>query len=338
MAIFRLLSQRAIRVGLIVLLVGAIFGYGHFMTPRAPDAFARVFHDVGDAMSSPGMPEYMKLRVDEGAVQEVELNGNTLYYTLNRSPKPVGTLLDYYETLYAGTSTDRDLEPAGARDALLRRIPKKDRAETSDKLDKINEVVNDRFIRFEGDGWGGFATIVSGEESDDDWSRKMTERIASYKTTGMTTDLGDPKIVVAFDDPSQGDTQYFNVWPAGEFDGRAARPRGGDDAPGFDVDDVQRPWGSTRMITFAQRHGNVEYTILAYRGAGTVDGVLSDFAKEMDRDGWAQANRFVEAQAKAEDPEPALLFVKDGREAYVGLRGDPGTGEVTSTIVVYERL
>jgi len=337
MAIFRLLAKRAVRISFIVMLVGLIFGYGHFMTPRGPDAFARVFHDMGDTMNSPGMPEYMKLQVDEGAVQEVYLNDNTLYYTLNRTSKPVGPLLDYYENLYSNSSNDRDLEPPGARDALMKRIPAGTRAETASKLDKTNEVVNDRFIRFEGEGWGGFATIVSGDEGEQDWSRKMTERIGEFQKTGQAKELGDPKIVVAFSDPSQGDTQYFNVWPADNFDHKKVMPRGEEDAPGFDVDDIQRPFGSRRMITFGQQHSGTAYTIVVYRGGGDVDGILGHFAEEMTRDGWAISGRFAESQSRLEDPEPALLFIKDGREAYVGLREDQDSHEVTSTVVMYER-
>lgn len=337
MELFRLLGKRAFRVGLIVLLVGVIFGFGHFMTPRGPDAWARVWVDMGDAMSSPGMPEYMKLQVDDGDVQEVYLNDNTLYYTLNRTEKPIPQLLDYYENLYAGDSTDRQIEPDGAREALLARIPKKDREETANNLDMTNEVLNDRFIRFEGAGWGGFATIVNGEESETAWSARMGERIGRFQETGLASELGDPKIVVAFEDPAADNTQYFNVWPGADFDHKNVKPRGEQDAPGYDIDDIHRPWGSQRMITFGQNHGGVTYTIIVYRGAGTIDETLEHFADEMSRDGWAVSVRFAEAQARAEEPEPALLFVKDGREAYIGLRKSEGDDDVTSTIVVYER-
>ncbi len=336
MELFRLLGKRSLRVGLIVLLVGMIFGYGHFMTPRAPDAWARVWVDMGDALSAPGVPEYMKGAVDEGNVQEVYLNDNTLYYTLNRSEKPIPALLDYYEGLYANDNTDRQIEPEGAREALLARIPKEEREETAAKLDMTNEVINDRFIRFEGTGWGGFATIVTGDESDANWSARMGERIGKFKETGLASDLGAPKIVVAFEDPAEDNTQYFNVWPAETFDHRKVMPRGEEDAPGYDISDIDRPWGSRRMITFGQNHGGVNYTILVYRGPGGIDETLEHFADEMTRDGWAVSARFAEAQAREEEPEPALLFIKDGREAYVGLRQGEGDADVTSTIVVYD--
>jgi hypothetical protein len=333
MAIFRLLAKRGLRVGLIVLLVGLIFGYGHFMTPRAPDALAKVWLDVGDAMNSPGMPEYMKLRVDEGNVQEVYLNDNTLFYTLNRTSKSVPALLDYYETLY--DADDYSLAPEGAKEALLERIPARDREETSYKVDETEKLVQERHVRFEGKGWGGFATIYNGDEGDPDWHHRMTERIASFKQTGLASDLGSPKIVVAFDDPAMGDTQYFNVWPGTDFDHRNVRPDGEKDAPGFDVADIQRPWGSQRMLTFGQNHGGVNYTILVYKGPGRTDEVLEGFVAEMSQDGWAVSTRFAEARAMNEDPEPSMLFIKDGKEAYVGLRTDGD--DVTSTIVLYDR-
>lgn len=337
MAIFRLLAKRAVRVSLIVLLVGLIFGYGHFMTPRGPDAFARVWLDVSDALSSPGMPEYMKLDIDEGAVHEVSLNDNTLFYTLYRTEKPIAALLDYYENLYSPDSKDRKLAPPGAEEALLARIPEADRAETQRKIGATEDVVNDKFVRFEGKGWGGFATLYNGDENEPDWHSRMTRRIQKFKETGKVTDLGDPKILVAFEDPSQGNTQYFNVWPGDDFDFRNVRPQGEQDTPGFDVADIQRPYGSRRMVTFGQSHGGVNYTILVYKGDGQTDEVMEHFVAEMSADGWALSQRVAESQVRQEDPVPAMLFVKEGKEAFVSLKEDPSEGDVTSTIVLYDR-
>jgi hypothetical protein len=338
MAIFRLLSKRAVRVSLIVLLVGLIFGFGHFMTPRAPDAFAKVWLDVGDAMNSPGMPEYMKLNVDEGAVQEVYLNDNTLFYTLYRTEKSVPQLLDYYENLYSPDAKDREsLAPEGAKEAMLARTPKGQRDEALQQIEETEDILNDKFVRFEGKGWGGFATIYNGDENEPDWHNRMTERIRQYKQTGMVAELGSPKIVVAFEDPAEDNTQYFNVWPASDFDGRKVRPKGEQDAPGYDISDIQRPWGSQRMITFGQNHGGVSYSILVYRGAGQTDDVFEHFMSEMAADGWAVSARFAEARALQEDPEPSMLFIKEGKEAYVGLRSLEVEGQVTSTVIVYDR-
>ena len=155
MKIFRLLAKRSLRVGLIVLLVGAVVGFGHFMTPRGPDAWASVVWDLDGAMR--GMPAYMQTQVEEGAVQEVHLNGNTLYYTLYRSSKPVPALLDYYEGLYASDSTDRQIAPPEAKQAYLRRIQDtEERAVQEERITTTEEILNDRFIRFQGEGWGGF--------------------------------------------------------------------------------------------------------------------------------------------------------------------------------------
>ena len=338
MAIFRLLGKRAFRVGLIVLLVGLIFGFGHFMTPRGPDAWARVFVELGDTLGSPGVPEYMQYEVDEGSVQEVYLNDNTLFYTLYRSEKSVPALLDYYENLYSPESAKREsLAPPGAKEALLARVPVGERDETADRIEETEDILNDKFVRFDGKGWGGFATIYNGDENEADWHNRMTERIRKFKDTGLASDLGAPKIVVAFEDPSQDNTQYFNVWPGSDFDHRNVMPRGEADAPGYDVEDIQRPWGSKRMITFGQNHGGVNYTILVYRGEGRTDDVLEHFVSEMTRDGWAVSARFAEARARQDDPEPAMLFIKEGKEAYIGLRPVEREGLVTSTVIVYDR-
>ena len=129
MRFFRALYKRGFRAFLIVLLVGSIFAFGHTMTPRGPDALAKVFiDDVGPALSHPGMPAFMSHQVEEGTVQEVFFNGNQLFYTLNRSDKSPQQLIDYYANLYNGP--DREIAPQAARNEILKTVKDKaDRAE-----------------------------------------------------------------------------------------------------------------------------------------------------------------------------------------------------------------
>jgi hypothetical protein len=337
MQFFRILAKRSLRISLIVLVVGAVLGFGHFMTPRGSEAYAKVFYDLGETLSSPGMPEFMKMQVDEGAVQEVTLNGNKLFYTLYRTDKSIDTLLDYYENLYQ--SKQRVIAPPEARQALLKYVKNsKDRAEHERRINETEKILNDRFIRFEGKAWGGFATIVTGKEGDADYSNDMIARFRKFKKSGMATDLGDPKILVAFKDPSRGDTQYFNVWPADDFDFRNIRPRGEDDAPGGDVLDVPRPFGSRRMVSFAQEHGGTTYEILSYRGRGTAEEVLENMVGTMLDNEWAISAHVEESRQQLEDPEHVGLFSKDdGREAWISVKDEPETDEATTTVVIYDR-
>lgn len=334
---YRKLFQRSFRLSMIALLTGLIFGFGHFMTPREPDAFAKWVYDAADSLSSPGVPEYMKFRVDEEKVQEVYLNGNTLFYTLNRTNKKIPALLDHYEHLYS-TKVDRVIAEPAAIDALVNTVPdKKSRDEHRRQIAMTEKILNDRFIRFEGEGWGGFSTIVTGKEADPDYTGDIHQRFAEMKKTGLASSLGDPKIVVAFDDPSDGSTQYFNVWPDDDFDHRKVRPRGEEDAPGFDIDDIQRPFGARRLLTFSQNHGGVRYSILVYRGQGTTSGVLDEFATEMSTDGWSLSSTFEQARMANGMEEPSLLLAKGNREAYISLRASVSDGTVTSTVIVYDQ-
>jgi hypothetical protein len=330
------LLKRSFKLWMILMLVVLIFSFGHIMTPREPDAFARVYLDAADSLSSPGVPEYMKFQVDEGKVQEVYLNDNRLFYTLNRTDKTIPQLLDYYENLYS-VHNDRVLAEPEAIEAMLKTVPdKKSRDEHRRQIAKTEEILNDRFIRFEGEGWGGFSTIVTGKEADPDYTEDLRQRFMELKETGLASSLGDTKMVVAFEDPSNDSTQYFNVWPDEGFDLRKMRPQGGEDSPGFDIDDIKRPMGSRRLITFAQNHGGVRYSVLVYQGRGNTASVLGDFAAEMITDAWAPSAAFERARAASDSDEPALLMVKGGREAYISLRADRRDGTVTSTIIVYD--
>lgn len=338
MQVFRTLARRSLRVGAIVLCTGAILGAGHLLTPRPPEAMATVFEDLGAAVSHPGMPEYMRLQVDPGAVQQVYLNDNTLFYAQYHSDKSIDALLDYYENLYQGPA--QDIVPEPAKQAILKTVKDpKGRAENEKRIDETERLLNQRHIRFEGRDWGGFATIVTGKEGEADYSRDRVDRFRSFKKSGLVKDLGDPKIVVAFRDAAEGGSQYFTVWPGEDFDQRKVRPRGEEDSPGFDIEDIERPYGSRRLVTFAQEHGNVGYTVLMYRGPGSLHDAESHYAEAMSAEGWALSSRYEEARQRMEDGSPSLLFIKDRREAFVSFKpfDDPAGRGTTSTIVVYDR-
>lgn len=332
---FRPLVQKGLRIALIMSLVGGIFAFGHFMTPEPPDALAEWFLDGGGSLE--GVPAHMQLRVNEGDVNEVYLNGNTMYYTQYSSDKPVGQLLDYYENLYKGDV--RPLADDETKQALLKYVEDpKDRAEHARRIEETERLINERFVRLEGESWGAFATIVTGREGEADWAEDMKKRFQAYDDSRRVGDLGDPKIVVAFDQAGGG-SQYLNVWPDKEFDQRSLRPRKGEDAPGYDIDDIQRPRDSFRMVTFGQEQFGRDYSIIVYRGPGDVRTVEDHFMREMQTDGWGVSTRMLDGKELMEEQEaapPAMLFAKDDREAYVSLQ-ENARGWVTSTIVIYRR-
>ena len=193
--------------------------------------------------------------------------------------------------------------------------------------------MNQRYVSFDGEGWAGFAQIVTGKEGDSDWQKDTVERIRSFKDTGNLNTLGDPKVMVAFDDPSRGDVQYFNVWPGPDFDMKKTRPKDDQDTPGYDVEDIQRPHNSQRLATFAQEHAGVNYEVIVYKHGGQIVDAMEHWYTEMGNDDWAVSSSVEQARAKDLDFAPALLFSKDGREAFIALRKtDEG---VTSTVVVH---
>ncbi len=319
-----------------VLLVGAIFGFGHFMTPNVNDAWARVvLEGVGSALVDEGVPEHMKMRVDEGSVQEVYLNDNTLFYSLYRTDKSISTLLDYYENLYG--SQTRQVVPPEAKAHVLAQYPKAERAAAERRIEETEKIINTHHVRVEDEGWGAFATILTGKEDSMEYTADIVERFREFKKTGQVEDLGKPKIVVAFADPAEGDTQYFTVWPGAEFDQRKVRPRGGEDAPGYDVEDIDRPMHSKRMVTFGQEHGGVSYEVIVYRGPGNTSTVEDHWIEAMQDDGWGISETFAVAREQMDDPTPALLFSKGTREAYISFNRIGGGDEVTSTVVINDR-
>lgn len=334
MEIFRVIIRRSHRVALIVGVIWGIFLLGHFWTPRAPDVQARVFLEMGELLdSAEGVPRFMKSVVEEGDVQEVYLNGNKLFYTHYTTDKSIDSLLDYYEAMY---SEDREILTDEAKQAMLGQIKDKEmRAEAAGKLSVVEDIMKETFVRVDNKDWGGFATIVSGAEGQPDYGRVMAKNFEKYHESGMVDDLGDPKIVVAFRDEPNRSTQYFDVWPGPDFDQRNLRPRKEDDAPGYDVEDIPRPPGSRRLVTFGQNHGGMDYSILVYRGTNSVDYVEDHFLEVMPQEDWGLVPQVMEARDEMEEPEAVLMFAKEsGREAFIRTRQIPGDDFVTTTVLV----
>lgn len=336
MNVFRTLSARGFRVILIGLLVVGVFGFGHFMTPRPPTAEAEVYLKLGKALE--GVPAYMKTRVKDGDVNEVYLNGNTLYYTQYRSSKNIDTLLDYYENMYRGDH--RPVADQAMKDKLLKTVKnKQDRIEHARRIEETEKLLNQRYVRLDGEKWGAFATIVTGKEGDAEWSADMKGRFEEFDKTGEVAALGDAKIVVAFEDDANGGTQYMNVWPGENFNRRNMRPKRREDGVGYDIEDVPRPLGSYRLITFGQELREADYSIHIYRGPSSMDQTETHWLSAMELEGWGLSQNFMAGREKMDeqvDPPNALLFLKDGREAYISLE-ESAENTVTSTVVVYHR-
>ncbi|MCO4768764.1 MAG: hypothetical protein KDA24_01955 [Deltaproteobacteria bacterium] len=336
MNVFRTLSARGFRVVLICVLVVGVFGFGHFMTPRPPTAAAEVYMDLGRALE--GVPAYMKTRVKDGDVNEVYLNGNTLYYTQYRSSKPIDTLLDYYENMYKGDV--REVADQATKDRLLKTVKNaKDRAEHARRIEETEKLINQRYVRLDGEKWGAFATIVTGKEGEAEWSADMKTRFENFDKTGEVSALGDAKIVVAFADDANGGTQYMNVWPDENFNRKNMRPKRRQDGVGYDIEDIPRPRGSFRLITFGQELGDADYSIHIYRGASSIDQAENHFLQAMELEGWGLSQNFMAGREKMEeqmDSPNTFLFLKDGREAYISLE-ESAENSVTSTVVVYHR-
>ncbi len=330
----RSLLTKTFRACTIAALAVAILAFGHLMTPRSSTAFARVFQDLGSALSSPGMPEYMRLQVDEDQVQEVYINDNLLSYTLHRTSKDIGTLLDYYENLYQ--SKKEVIAPEAAREHILATVKDPaDRAEHRRRILETERILNERFIRYQGKSWGAFATIVTGKEGESGYWDDVKQRYQEFRKTGKASSLGDPKLLVAFEDPSEDEVQYFTIWPTQSFDLRNLRPRDQLDAPGYDVDDIERPRGSKRLITFSQTHGGVQYEVLMYRVNSDSFAPLEDhFRSSMLGDGWAISSTYEAARDQMDTPSHGLLFAKGKREAYVSLSRN---GEAINCVVIVQQ-
>ena len=336
MKFFRRVYERAFRVALIALLVAGIFGFGHFMTPKPPMAEAEVYLKLGRALE--GVPAYMKTAVRDGDVNEVYLNGNTLYYTQYHTSKSIDTLLDYYENLYKGDQ--RPVASQADKDKLLKYVKnKKDRAEHARRIEETEKLINQRYVRLDGEQWGAFATIVTGKEGEEDWSKDMKERFDRFDKTRDVSELGDAKIVVAFEDGVNGGAQYMNVWPDENFNQKNMTPKRREDGVGFDIEDIPRPRDSYRLVTFGQELREADYSIHIYRGVGSIDQVEGHFMRELEAEGWGLSQNFMAGRDMMDEEMAApdeLLFLKDGREAYISLEPS-AENTVTSTIVVYNR-
>jgi hypothetical protein len=317
----RRILVRAGRIAAIVAFGAAVFWFGHRNSPLAPPAEASIYQLMGEGFA--GVPSVWELQVDPGAVQVAELNGNHIFYTVERDWRSVSQVLDYYEQLYS----------ASAKMPSVEEVPLKGKkAEDYETfLHEIQPMIDSGVTRMQTDEWGIFGAFVLPDPSDPGFAEEMESRFRAFEDSGKLSDVGDAKFVYALRPPGASETTVMAAWPSRDFDVRAVATDGTQDAPGSDPPDVPRLPGDVRLLSFAQDRPEMTFHMASYESRSSEQQALDFYSTHLPKYDWAEDTGFG---AVAGARGPSRLFTRGRQQCHVSVREDPETLTAVASVLV----
>lgn len=315
--------DRAWRILAIAAFALAVFWFGHRHSPLNPPAQATVFQSLGDAFA--GVPSVWDLQVDPGTVQQATLNGNRIYYTLDKDWRTVSEVLDYYENLYSG--------PEGQFGGDEPKNPDIEGVDWDEIREEMNDRVSRRGIRLDAGSWGVYGTAVIPDWDEPGWAEEINARAEAAASTGRISELGEAKFVLALRDPGASATTVLAAWPSDDFDVRAVSTDGSEDTPGVDPPDVPRIPGDVRLLSFVQDRSDMAVFMAQYQSSGDATSVLDFYSTRLPQYDWTEDSR-VAAVGASLGTAPSVLFVRGRQQCHVTATEDPETRTTVATVVV----
>jgi hypothetical protein len=213
----------------------------------------------------------------------VLVNGRNFEYTIGHSGLSLKDVLDHYQ---------HQFDMVGARKGQLL----------------------SRATRFEGNGAG---VVVGMRFGPIDHPFDIADRLRTFAATSRVNDLARIHIISAY---AQHGTVFLDFTPSDEVRLTDLVPQGTDDAPGEDLDGVQRPDGLQRMMTIEHGEGAARSRSTIYRTSDGEAAVVA-FREALSRAMWTPDPSFE---------TPNVAHYADGhRDCFVG-----GSGRGANAAVV----
>ncbi len=321
---WRHLLDRAWRVAAIAAFAVAVFLFGHRNSPLNPPAEATVYMSLGESFA--GVPSVWELQVDPGTVQQASLNGNRIFYTVERDWRPVGQVLDYYEELYSGPPQ----EFGGAKPSYP---PPRDDIDWEAVRQSFNAMATNRGLRVNTENWGLYGTVVLPDPDEPGYLAEMERRASAFLESGRIADMGEAKFVYALRAPGSSETTVMTAWPDPEFDLDALVSDGRDDVPGSDPPGVPRMAGDLRILSFVQERAEMNVYMAEYQARVSPDAAVEHYRGTLAHEGWTEDVRLA-VRSSAPGTAPEALFTRGRQQCHVSSRVDERTGDAITTVIV----
>ena len=309
--------MKVFRVFLIVCITVGLIWVGSRFSVLTQQSTADVFQTYEGP--SRGMPDYQ-----EGgrysSVGHTIVNGQQFSYAVEVVDASISDVIDFYRKRYAPT--------------VIRMIPDKDMVKLGIKPgDPAHRIIQsfERMIAESGapvfskvgDSYGFLGVLDKGDNSK--W----------FVKNGSLSESVVGKAVVALkEDPNSTKTTVIRYWTEGPFKLATIFPKAGEDAPGQDLDNVDRHPYSQRLFSISQYDKWGMSVTLIYYVDDTIDNTVLYYATDLRSNGWEIPSSAVKGAARAGYSN--TIFAKRGVRELTMLFGRDENG--TTMVTMLERL
>ncbi len=309
---FRKAGLKLFRFGLVAMVAVAILWVGSRFSVLEQKGKA----DVYELFNGPAkeMPDFRE-GGRTSAVGHTLVNGQRFAYSVEVVPESIHEVISFYKKLYTPhrirTISDEDMKKMGF-------TPGSKAARILEGVERVIGLSGAPVFTKEGPSYGFLGVLDRGD--NEKWFIKK----------GALKDTVVGKAVVAMkEDPDSDKTTVIRYWTEGPFQLEKIFPRGGEDVPGEDLDDVDRHPYSQRLFSMAQSDEWGMAATLMYAVDDTLSNTSSYYLADLKGNGWSIPDAAIKGAERA-GHENALFATKGPRQLTVlfGKRGD-GTTLVT---------
>ena len=284
------------RLGLVVVAIGAIVWVGSRFSVLEQKGNA----DVYELFQGPdrGMPDY-----GEGgrtsAIGHTLVNGQRFAYSVEEVPASIHEVISFYKKLYTPHRirmlSDEQMKKIGF-------VPGDKASKLLEGFERIIGLSGAPVFTKEGPSYGFLGVLDRGD--NEKWFIKK----------GSLRDTVVGKAVVAMkEDPDSDKTTVIRYWTEGPFQLEKMFPKGGEDVPGEDPDDVDRHPYSQRLLSLAQSDNWGMASTLIYAVDDTPSNVSDYYLADLRGNGWNVPDSALKG-AKRAGYKDSLFATKGGRQ------------------------
>jgi hypothetical protein len=241
-----------------------------------------------------------------GDTKQVQLNGETIYFSTATTKDDVATVLNRFQS-------HCDDDPA------MRGIDWADVATTQVAPGQDSDGKGLGTYRKESEGDG---VVMCFRRSDT--TKTFVDAITQFNSTHDFASIGKFRYVHVSHNAAQGKSAVQVVWTDGSFKvDNVMAPEDGTDAPGSDSPGLPRPERSQRILT-ATATGTI-YAVRMYRTNDSVEKALASYDAQMDAKDWA----IIQPPDAVRGTEVGHWYERDGAQTMVSVTKDDGRTVLT---------
>lgn len=309
-----------------VLTAGLICGAVFFRTAMRPESAQADVYEVfpPGSVVEPAVPRYIGSFEGDGRVQEVNINGNRLFYTNTMTTHRVKEVLDYYDSLYRRPEIHLTAGAIGRMPAFTNAAVDKILKDIEGRLNKDQS----RVVRMEGGAWGLLSYLDMGTNDFLSTYALKGEAVTRSGNIGL---LGVSKTVIAMEEDVNR-TTILSFWTGPDFNLYNLIPIDGD-AEGEDLPDVPRIEGDRRILSTKEADSSAQVRMAVYQAPRSKNQCMLYYLDALRAAGWTKNTLYEKVDVELNN-NSTMFYAKRGRELLLSFNEN---NPATTTVTVIER-